>query len=124
MSQLLCGAGRHPRAQALPVQIKELRTVHQVGKTSCVEFMPLVFSRNMLTASSHYSFPFIVAKSLDIYSSSPEFPAIYQSDEEQERMMGLYQDLHSHLHHPTRPLRSFYRCSETENLLAWVSLAL
>ncbi len=37
--------------------------------------------------------------------------------------MGLYQDLHSCLHHPTRPLRSFYRCSETENLLAWVSLA-
>lgn len=51
---------------------------------------------------------------------SPEFPELYQSDEEQVRLMGLYQDLHSCLHHPTRPLRSFYRCSETENLLAWV----
>jgi len=54
-------------------------------------------------------------------ASSPEFPLVYQSDEEQERLMGLYQDLHSCLHHPTRPLRSFYRCGETENLLAWVS---
>ena len=53
-------------------------------------------------------------------SSSPEFPVVYQSDEEQERLMGLYQDLHSCLHHPTRPLCSFYRCGETENLLAWV----
>ncbi|MEQ2217718.1 hypothetical protein XENOCAPTIV_020565, partial [Xenoophorus captivus] len=51
----------------------------------------------------------------------PEFPEVYQSDEEQERLMGLYQDLHSCLHHQTRPLRSFYRCSEMENLLAWVS---
>lgn len=57
-------------------------------------------------------------------SSSPEFPVVYQSDEEQERLMGLYQELHSHLHHPTRPLRSFYRCSKTENLLAWVGLLL
>lgn len=45
---------------------------------------------------------------------------MYQSDEAQERLMGLYQDLHSWLHHPTRPLRSFYRCGEAENLLAMV----
>lgn len=49
---------------------------------------------------------------------------MYQSDEEQERLMQLYQDLHSHLHHPTRPLRFFYRCGETENLLAWVNTVL
>lgn len=55
---------------------------------------------------------------------SPEFPDLYQSDEEQERLMQLYQDLHSHLHHPTRPLRFFYRCGETENLLAWVNTVL
>lgn len=60
------------------------------------------------------------SKSSGLYTS-PEFPEVYQSDEEQERLMGLYQDLHSCLHHPTRPLRSFYRCSETENLLAWVT---
>ncbi|XP_029989637.1 vacuolar fusion protein MON1 homolog A isoform X1 [Sphaeramia orbicularis] len=60
------------------------------------------------------------SKSSGLYTS-PEFPHLYQSDEEQERLMGLYQDLHSHLHHPTRPLRSFYRCSQTENLLAWVT---
>lgn len=58
-----------------------------------------------------------------LFSSSPEFPLLYQSDEEQERLMELYQNLYSHLHHPTRPLRSFYRCGETENLLAWVSVA-
>ncbi|XP_037535062.1 vacuolar fusion protein MON1 homolog A [Nematolebias whitei] len=60
------------------------------------------------------------SKSSGLYTS-PEFPVVYQSDEEQERLMGLYQDLHSSLHHPTRPLRSFYRCSDTENLLAWVT---
>lgn len=60
------------------------------------------------------------SKSSGLYTS-PEFPPVYQSDEEQERLMGLYQDLHSCLHHPTRPLRSFYRCCETENLLAWVT---
>ncbi|XP_075904054.1 vacuolar fusion protein MON1 homolog A [Nelusetta ayraudi] len=60
------------------------------------------------------------SKSSGLYTS-PEFPDLYQSDEEQERLMQLYQDLHSHLHHPTRPLRFFYRCGETENLLAWVT---
>lgn len=60
------------------------------------------------------------SRSSGLYTS-PEFPVLYQSEEEQERLMGLYQELHSHLHHPTRPLRSFYRCSNTENLLAWVT---
>lgn len=60
------------------------------------------------------------SKSSGLYTS-PEFPVLYQSDEEQERLMQLYQDLHSHLHHPTRPLRFFYCCGETENLLAWVT---
>lgn len=36
--------------------------------------------------------------------------------------MGSYQELHSHLHHPVRPLRIFYCCSSQENLLAWVSI--
>lgn len=56
-----------------------------------------------------------------VSASSPEFPLVYQSDEEQGRLMALYQDLHSYVHHPTRPLRSFYRCGETENMMAWVS---
>ncbi|KAG7229675.1 hypothetical protein INR49_012719 [Caranx melampygus] len=60
------------------------------------------------------------SKSSGLYTS-PEFPVVYQSDEEQERLMGLYQDLHSCLHHPNRPLRSFYRCGDSENLLAWVT---
>lgn len=55
---------------------------------------------------------------------SPEFPMVYQSDGEQERLLSLYQELHSCLHHPTRPLRYYYRCRETENLLAQVSLVL
>ncbi|XP_061584008.1 vacuolar fusion protein MON1 homolog A [Cololabis saira] len=60
------------------------------------------------------------SKSSGLYTS-PEIPMVYQSEAEQERLMGLYQDLHSCMHHPTRPLRSFYRCGETENLLAWVT---
>uniref|UniRef100_A0A8C6URP0 Vacuolar fusion protein MON1 homolog n=1 Tax=Neogobius melanostomus TaxID=47308 RepID=A0A8C6URP0_9GOBI len=60
------------------------------------------------------------SRSSGLYTS-PEFPDLYQSEEQQERVMTLYQDLHSRLHHPVRPLRSFYRCSETENLLGWVT---
>ncbi|KAK5872992.1 hypothetical protein PBY51_013642 [Eleginops maclovinus] len=60
------------------------------------------------------------SKSSGLYTS-PEFPDVYISDSEQERLMGLYQELHSSLHHPTRPLRFFYRCGERENLLAWVT---
>nr|XP_061779897.1 protein SAND-like isoform X2 [Nerophis lumbriciformis] len=58
------------------------------------------------------------SKSSGLYTS-PELPVVYQSDKEQERLMGLYQDLHSSLHHPTRPVRSFYRSGETENMMAW-----
>lgn len=60
------------------------------------------------------------SKSSGLYTS-PELPLPYQSLEDQERLMGLYQYLHSRLHQPTRPLRSIYRCGETENLLAWVT---
>uniref|UniRef100_A0A4W5JHN5 Vacuolar fusion protein MON1 homolog n=1 Tax=Hucho hucho TaxID=62062 RepID=A0A4W5JHN5_9TELE len=60
------------------------------------------------------------SKSSGLYTS-PELPLPYQSVEEQERLMGSYQYLHSRLHQPTRPLRSIYRCGETENLLAWVT---
>ncbi|XP_030633610.1 vacuolar fusion protein MON1 homolog A [Chanos chanos] len=60
------------------------------------------------------------SKSSGLYTS-PELPVPYQSVEEQERLMGLYQSLHSCLHHPTRPLRSIYRCGEMENLFAWVT---
>lgn len=60
------------------------------------------------------------SKSSGLYTS-PEFPELYQYDEEQERLMGSYQELHSHLHHPVRPLRMFYCCRNQENLLAWVT---
>ncbi|KAL0978629.1 hypothetical protein UPYG_G00173060 [Umbra pygmaea] len=60
------------------------------------------------------------SKSSGLYTS-PELPLPYQSEEEQERLMGLYQHLHSRLHHSTRPLRSIYQCGETENLIAWVT---
>jgi len=53
---------------------------------------------------------------------SPDLPAPYQGEEEQERLMGLYQQLHSCLHNPTRLLRYIYRCADTENLYALVSL--
>ncbi|KAK0142876.1 Protein SAND [Merluccius polli] len=60
------------------------------------------------------------SKSSGLYTS-PEVPEMYQSEGEQERLMGLYQELHSRLHHTTRPLRYIYRCGETENLMAWLT---
>lgn len=47
MSQLLCGAGGYPGAQALPLQIKELRIVHKVGQFS-LEFIFLTFPHRSL----------------------------------------------------------------------------
>ncbi|XP_016327913.1 protein SAND-like isoform X1 [Sinocyclocheilus anshuiensis] len=67
------------------------------------------------------------SKSSGLYTSflffpvSPDFPAPYQAEEEHEKLMGLYQHLHSCLHHPTRPLRYIYHCTETENLYALVT---
>ncbi|KAI4884814.1 hypothetical protein NFI96_003261 [Prochilodus magdalenae] len=60
------------------------------------------------------------SKSSGLYTS-PELPVPYQKEEEQERLIGLYRYLHSCLHHPTRPLRSVYRCGDTENLFAWAT---
>ncbi|XP_061075872.1 vacuolar fusion protein MON1 homolog A isoform X2 [Conger conger] len=60
------------------------------------------------------------SKSSGLYTS-PEIPIPYQCEEEQERLMRLYQYLHSRMHHPTRPLRSIYRCADKENLLALVT---
>ncbi|XP_027009591.1 vacuolar fusion protein MON1 homolog A isoform X1 [Tachysurus fulvidraco] len=58
------------------------------------------------------------SKSSGLYTS-PEMTVPYHTEEEQERLMEMYRYLHSRLHHPTRPLRSIYRCTHTENLLAW-----
>ncbi|KAG7258804.1 hypothetical protein CRUP_017046 [Coryphaenoides rupestris] len=60
------------------------------------------------------------SKSSGLYTS-PEVPVVYQSEEEQDRLMELYQELHSRLHHSTRPLRYIYRCGNTENLMAWLT---
>lgn len=60
------------------------------------------------------------SKSSGLYTS-PELPVPYLAEEEQERLMGLYQYLHSRVHHPKRQLHSIYHCGERENLLAWVT---
>ncbi|XP_041944524.1 vacuolar fusion protein MON1 homolog A isoform X1 [Alosa sapidissima] len=60
------------------------------------------------------------SKSSGLYTS-PELSLPYSSVEEQERLMSLYQQLHSRLHHPTRPLRTTYHTTHTENLYAWVT---
>ncbi|KAA0707550.1 Protein SAND [Triplophysa tibetana] len=60
------------------------------------------------------------SKSSGLYTS-PDLPVPYQAVEEHERLIGLYQNLHSCLHHPTRPLRYMYCCRETENLYALVT---
>ncbi|XP_062842663.1 vacuolar fusion protein MON1 homolog A [Trichomycterus rosablanca] len=58
------------------------------------------------------------SKSSGLYTS-PEMSVPYHTEQQQERIMDLYRYLHSRLHHTTRPLRSIYRCTDTENLLAW-----
>ncbi|XP_010345439.1 vacuolar fusion protein MON1 homolog A isoform X2 [Saimiri boliviensis] len=53
--------------------------------------------------------------------TSPEIEAPYTSEEEQERLLGLYQYLHSRAHNASRPLKTIYYMGPNENLLAWVT---
>ncbi|XP_062401206.1 vacuolar fusion protein MON1 homolog A isoform X3 [Sardina pilchardus] len=60
------------------------------------------------------------SKSSGLYTS-PELLCPYSSVEERERLMSLYQQLHSRLHHPTRTLVASYHTTHTENLYARVT---
>uniref|UniRef100_UPI00398F7F1B vacuolar fusion protein MON1 homolog A n=1 Tax=Pristiophorus japonicus TaxID=55135 RepID=UPI00398F7F1B len=53
--------------------------------------------------------------------TSPEVEAPYMGEEEQERLLELYQYLYSRIHNSARPLKYIYYAGERENLLAWVT---
>lgn len=53
-------------------------------------------------------------------SCSPEIEAPYVREEEKERLLGLYQYLHSRAHNSSCPLKNIYFTGPRENLLAWV----
>ncbi|XP_060621725.2 vacuolar fusion protein MON1 homolog A isoform X2 [Anolis sagrei] len=55
--------------------------------------------------------------------TSPEIDAPYITEEEKERLLGLYQYLHSRAHNSSRPLHNIYYTGSNENLLAWVTSA-
>ncbi|CAI5767021.1 Vacuolar fusion protein MON1 homolog [Podarcis lilfordi] len=55
--------------------------------------------------------------------TSPEIDAPYITEEEKERLLGLYQYLHSRAHNSSRPLSYIYYTGSNENLLAWVTCA-
>ncbi|XP_070594960.1 vacuolar fusion protein MON1 homolog A [Erythrolamprus reginae] len=55
--------------------------------------------------------------------TSPEIEGPYITEEEKERLLELYQYLHSRAHNSTRPLNSIYYTGSNENLLAWVTSA-
>ncbi|CAG5083423.1 Similar to Mon1a: Vacuolar fusion protein MON1 homolog A (Mus musculus) [Cotesia congregata] len=52
---------------------------------------------------------------------SPGFQSPYCTDQEVERLLGLYQCLHHRLHSPTRPLKLIFQQLEKETMLAWVT---
>ncbi|XP_057335338.1 vacuolar fusion protein MON1 homolog A [Microplitis mediator] len=52
---------------------------------------------------------------------SPGFQPPYSTDQEVERLLGLYQCLHHRLHSPTRPLKLIFQQLEKETMLAWVT---
>ncbi|KAL8212265.1 UNVERIFIED_CONTAM: Vacuolar fusion protein MON1 A [Gekko kuhli] len=56
--------------------------------------------------------------------TSPEIEAPYITEEEKERLLGLYQYLHSRAHNSSRPLTNIYYSGSHENLLAWVRVTL
>uniref|UniRef100_A0ABM5FKM0 Vacuolar fusion protein MON1 homolog n=1 Tax=Pogona vitticeps TaxID=103695 RepID=A0ABM5FKM0_9SAUR len=55
--------------------------------------------------------------------TGPEIDAPYVTEEEKERLLGLYQYLHSRAHNSSRPLSNIYYTGSNENLLAWVTSA-
>ncbi|XP_060096046.1 vacuolar fusion protein MON1 homolog A [Heteronotia binoei] len=55
--------------------------------------------------------------------TSPEIEAPYITEKEKERLLGLYQYLHSRAHNSSRPLTNIYYTGCHENLLAWVTNA-
>ncbi|KAG8128361.1 hypothetical protein E2320_015202 [Naja naja] len=55
--------------------------------------------------------------------TSPEIEAPYITEEEKERLLELYQYLHSRAHNSARPLNNIYYTGSNENLLAWVTSA-
>ncbi|XP_061473771.1 vacuolar fusion protein MON1 homolog A isoform X2 [Rhineura floridana] len=55
--------------------------------------------------------------------TSPEIDAPYITEEEKQRLLGLYQYLHSRAHNSSRPLNNIYYTGSNENLLAWVTNA-
>lgn len=52
---------------------------------------------------------------------SPGFQPPYTTDEEIERLLGLYQCLHHRLHSPSRPLKLIFQQLDKETMLAWVA---
>uniref|UniRef100_A0A8C8S135 Vacuolar fusion protein MON1 homolog n=1 Tax=Pelusios castaneus TaxID=367368 RepID=A0A8C8S135_9SAUR len=55
--------------------------------------------------------------------TSPEIEAPYVSEEEKQRLLELYQYMHSRAHNSSRPLKNIYFTGPHENLLAWVTSA-
>lgn len=53
--------------------------------------------------------------------TSPELEAPYLSEEEQERLFGLYLYLHNRIHTTVRPLKILYHVGKHETLLGWVT---
>ncbi|XP_042195507.1 vacuolar fusion protein MON1 homolog A [Callorhinchus milii] len=53
--------------------------------------------------------------------TSPEVEHPYVTQEEQERLLELYQHLYSRIHNSSRPLKYIYYVGQRENLLAWVT---
>lgn len=60
------------------------------------------------------------SKSSGLYTS-PEIEAPYVTEEQKERLLGLYQYLHSRVHSSSSPLKYIYCAGLSENLLAWVT---
>lgn len=64
--------------------------------------------------------PLLLGANGVLCSCSPEIEAPYVREEEKERLLGLYQYLHSRAHNSSRPLKNIYFTGPRENLLAWV----
>ncbi|XP_014773330.1 vacuolar fusion protein MON1 homolog A isoform X2 [Octopus bimaculoides] len=53
--------------------------------------------------------------------TSPELEAPYLSQEEQDRLFGLYQYLHHRIHSSSRPLKLLYHVGAHETLIGWIT---
>ncbi|XP_049963709.1 vacuolar fusion protein MON1 homolog A [Schistocerca serialis cubense] len=100
------------------------KVVEKLRRGNCLEAINESLSRPTLTVSQvgvadMRHFLYKCRSTAQFWSPAMEAP--YNSPEEAERLLGLYQALHQRLHSASRPLKLLHQQLERETMLGWVT---